>query len=368
MELRHYIRMLGRGWWIIALAALSGLLLALARSYVTEPQYRTSTRLLLSPDLAQIQSGQELYAVTTLQNRSTVATISEIMKSGTEFKAIGQTLNLPPGEIFHYKNSAVTIPEASVLELFVDGPDPEITALLANNMAGRAIDYVNQTYPVYRLTVLDAALAPSVALTPKPLRDGMLSLILGGVLGAVLAVIQEQLRTPLHALRRRNITDSVSTAFTRRHFDQQARETLARVQTASLGLIYLDGLVDLTETTSAPIIQRVLRQVHTILRNELRGNDSIGRWDASTFAILLPDTSESAATRTLNRILVALSAPLDAGADREAIRLIPYAGGATRTEEMLYPQLTEEAQHALDRSYRSGENKVLFAAVQPQSA
>lgn len=368
MELRHYLRMVRRGWWIIALAALSALVLALAKSYVTQPSYRTSARLLVSPNLLQIESGQEIYSVAALQNRTIVTTISEMLNSGSKFKEVGATLNLPPNEIFHYKNSAVTIPEANVLELFVDGPDAQITALLANTMAQATIDDVNQIYPVYRLTVLDAALPPSSPENPKPVRDAGLALILGGVLGAVLAILQEQLRLPLEALRRRNTIDAVSTAYTRRYFDQQAKETLERVGTASLGIVYLDGLQDMMETLPAPVIQRVLRQVKTTLRNELRGNDIIGRWNATSFAVLLPDTPESAAARTLDRILSALSQPIDAGMDDQTFRLTPYAGGATRQNTITYAQLTEDAEAALARSYRNGEKNVLFSVAEPQSA
>ncbi len=368
MELRHYMRMLMRGWWIIALAALSALILALAKAYVTVPQYRTSARLMVSPDFAQIEQGQQIYSTTALQNRTIVTTIAEVLNSGSKFKEVGARLNLPPKEIFHYKSSAVTIPEANVLELFVDGPDPEIVTLLANGMAQQTIDEIDQTIPVYTLSILDAALPPTAAQSPKPMRDASLALILGGVFGAVLAIVQEQLRQPLQALRRRNTTDPISTAYTRRHFDQQAKEILGRVETASLGIVYLDGLQDSLENLSAPVIQRVLRQVKTILRNELRGNDLIGRWDTTSFVVLLPDTPESAASRTLERILTTLSQPIETGLENETLKLTPYSGAATRRPGMTYTQLSEEAEAALASSYRNGEKKVLFSVAEPQSA
>jgi diguanylate cyclase (GGDEF)-like protein len=362
------MRMLWRGWWIIALAALSALILALAKAYVTVPQYRTSARLMVSPDFAQIETGQQIYSTTALQNRTIVTTIAEVLNSGSKFKEVGARLNLPPNEIFHYKQSAVPIPEANVLQLYVDGPDPEIVTLLANGMAQQTIDEIDQTIPVYTLSVLDAALVPDSAESPKPMRDATLALILGAVFGAVLAIVQEQLRLPLEALRRRNTTDPVSTAYTRRYFDQHAKETLARVETASLGIVYLDGLQDSMENLSPPVIQRLLRQVKTILRNELRGNDLIGRWDTTSFAVLLPDTPESAASRTLERILTTLSQPIETGMDNETLKLTPYSGAATRRVGMTYTQLAEEAEAALASSYRNGEKNVIFSVAEPQSA
>ncbi|MBM7843055.1 YveK family protein [Herpetosiphon giganteus] len=364
MEFRHYLRMLGRGWWLIALAALTGATLALARSYVTEPEYRTRTRLLLSPNLARVDSGQELYSVTTLQNRTIVNTIAEILNSGSPFKETGGGLNLPPSEVVRYKNNAVTVPEANVLEVYVDGPDANTTALLANSLAQRTIDFVDQKYPSYSLTVLDPALPSSVPQSPKPVRDTTLALILGAVVGAIIAIVQAQLKTPLEALRRRSTIDAISTAFTRRHFDQQAKDALGRSSIASLGLVYLDGMQDVIDSMPAPVVQRVLRHAKNVLRNELRGNDIIGRWDNTTFSILLPETPEIAATRTLDRILNALDQPVETGIDDVVVKLTPYAGGATRRNNMAYGQLVEEAEAALTRSYRSGEKNVLFSAVE----
>lgn len=367
MELRHYIQMLGRGWWIITLAALSAMILSLARDYATPSQYRASARLLFSPDISQIDSGQVIYSITALQNRTIITTISEILNSGSKFKETGAALNLPPSEIFRYKNSAVTVPEANVLELFVEGPDAEMTALLANGFAQRTISYADQAYPVFQLTILDAALPPSSPESPKPLRDALLAVILGAVAGAVLAVLQEQLRLPMEAIRRRKMTDPVSTAYTRRYFDEVAKGTLERVETASLGLVYLDGLQDIMDTLPPAVTQRILRQTKTILHNELRGNDVVGRWDTTTLAVLLAGTSEAAAERTLARILEALSQPIEAGPDKEQFRLTPYAGGATHRKGMNYAQLAEEAQSSLSHSFRTGEKAVLFTA-EPQSA
>lgn len=362
MELRHYLRMLMRGWWIIALAALSGIILALANSYVTKPQYRTGLRILISPNISAIDEGQVVYTNTTIQQR-VVATLAELLNSGTFFKEAGAAIDIGRPEIFDYNNSAVTVPEANVVELFVSGPDPDTTALLANTFAQRMIEYYAQTTPIYSLTVLDPALSPTSPQKPKPLRDALLAGILGGVLGAVIAIIQEQLRMPIESLRRRSMIDAISGARTRRYFDQQARETLGRVEVGSLSLIYLDGLQEVLDTMPASVAQRVLRNVKTTLSNELRGNDMVGRWDNTTFSILLPETPANAATSTINRILSSLSKPIDGGMDDITVNLNPYAGGATytRQEPRSYLELVQEAEEAVKRSYRSGEHGVLFA-------
>lgn len=363
MELRHYLRMMTRGWWIISLAALSGIILALANAYVTKPQYRTSLRILISPNISTVDEGQIVYTNTTIQPR-VVGTLAELLNSGTFFKEAGAAINIGRPEIFDYKNTAVTVPEANVVELFVDGPDTETTALLANTFAQRMIEYNAQRTPIYTLTVLDPALPPSSPERPKPLRDALLAGILGAVLGAVIVIAQEQIKTPIEALRRRSTIDAVSSAYTRRAFDQKSREVLSQLRVGSLGLIYLDGLQEVLDGMPAPVSQRILRSVKTTLNNELRGNDTVGRWDNTTFALLLPETPERAATSTLTRIVNALSKPIECGMDDMTVSLTPYAGGATYTKEnpRSYVQLVEEAEEAVKRSYRSGEKGVSFAA------
>lgn len=348
--------MLLNGWWLIALAALSALMLALASAYVEVPRYRTSTRLIVSPNASQINSGQFIYSIDTLDKRSIVTTYSEVLNSQRLFEETGTALGVSASELSQYNHSTVVIPEANILELYVDGPDPALTAQLSNNLAQRSIVYVHQAYQVYDLNVLDPAAVPGAAYSPKPVRDAGLATVLGMVLGAVLAVLQEQLKLPLEALRRRNTRDPVSLALNRRTFEQTLKEAMQTAGVASLGLIHLDGLSELMDSVPQPAIQRILRQGTNILRRELRGSDIVGRWNPTTFAILLVSTPEQAAARTFERIRDSLARPLDLGFDDELVRLTPFAGVAARSDTMSATELIEQAEAALKRAVRTGDS------------
>ncbi len=361
MQLRHYIRLLLGGWWIIILAALSGLTLALASAYVEQPRYRTSARLIVSPNPTLINSGQFIYSIDTLDKRSIVTTYSEVLNSSRLFDETGRALKIAPGEMTNYNHSTVVIPEANILELFVDGPNPEVTALLANSLSQRAIDYVRAVYQVYDLDVLDPADVPTSAFSPRPARDAALALVLGGVIGAVLAILEEQLKLPLEALRRRNTLDPVSQALNHRAFEQTAKGALLDIETATLGLIGLEGMREILDTMPSPASQRVLREIRLILRNELRGSDIISRWNDTTFAVLLLGTPEQPAARTLERITLALRRPLRTGFEDETVGVKPYIGAATAHGSISFSALAEAAETALRKSSRAIDPNVLLA-------
>ena len=100
-----------------------------------------------------------------------------------------------------YTVNAVVLPEASVVELFVDGPNPEVSALLANSIGQQGMLFFQSEYSsIYSVRFLDIAETPSSPFTPVPVRDAVVAALLGLSIGAMLAVGYEQFRI---LLRRR---------------------------------------------------------------------------------------------------------------------------------------------------------------------
>ena len=334
MELRYYLRMLQRGWWIIAITALAALNVALVAAYVATPIYQASARFVVSPNPELIKAADVLNSLATLDKRSIVSTYAEFLQSARIFQETVAGLGLNPDDLSDYSVLAVVLPDANILELSVEGPDPQLTALLANNVGQRGIDYIKTYYQVYDITMLDPATPPTEPISPQPVRDAGLSLVLGAVLGIALAILSEQIRIPLDAYRQRRILDSASGAYNQRHFQHVLEDEVAQRPEGilSLALLQLNGLKDLIDTLPQPLMQRVLRQATATLRKELRGNDIVGRWDDICFAILLPSTPGAAAIRTLERIRLALSNPitLESGVfnANETLNLEPQIGVA----------------------------------------
>jgi diguanylate cyclase (GGDEF)-like protein len=325
-------------------------------SYLAVPQYRASAKLIVSPN-ASLESGQDIVdSLSALDRRSIVSTYAEVLSSQRMFEEAGAALQLTPERLSLYTRQAVVLPDASVLELSVVGPNPAIATLLANHIGQGAIDYISQLNQVYDVKFLDIASVPDEPFTPQPIRDVALALALGLIGGSVLAIASEQLRIPLEALRRRNMMDSASSAYNRRYFQRRLEEEMARHQTSnvSLGLVQLTGLRDLMDTLPPVVTQKMLHQVTGTLRDELRGNDSVGRWDEMSFAVLLPATPGAAAARTLERIHRALSKPMAVEGQGELISLDPHIGVAACQGTQAPRLLAERAEAALERARQNG--------------
>jgi diguanylate cyclase (GGDEF)-like protein len=88
------------------------------------------------------------------------------------------------------------------------------------------------------------------------------------------------------------------------------------------------------------------------LRNELRGNDIVGRWGDVEFAVMLPSTPAAAAERTLNRIRVALSEPLFISHTKETVHLLPYTAVTVSKPQEAVASLIERAEIELVEARR----------------
>ena len=364
MEIRLYFQMLLRGWWLILSAALAAISISLALSYVTVPQYRAAAHLIISPNSTIAASADVVRSLDTLDRLSTVSTYAEILGSSHIYDETLAALNIKAVDLADYSRSAVVLPNSSVLEISVSGPNPKVASQLANALGRQTISYTRNMNQVYTVDFLDTATAPTDPTTPQPLRDGSLALVLGVAVGGVLAILREQIQTPIEALRTRGQVDHASSAFNRRYFQRDLEETQARSNgNVGLGLIHLEGLNGLVDSLPPRVSERLLQNITARLRKELRGNDRIGRWSDLQFAVLLPSTPPQAADRTLERIRLSLLETVQLDQINSPVFLEPYVGVVVSTAQETSQSLIERAEKALE----SGRQKH-FADANGQAA
>lgn len=361
MEIRHYLKMLRKGWWIVALTALLALNAAFITSYFTEPTYLASAKFIVSPNPAIATEYDIVNSLEALDKRSTVATYGEFLNSRGVYLDAIEALGLDEAQLEDYKAAAVVLPEANVLELTVTGPDPRLAADLANTIGSLTIDSVNRLYRAYSVSVLDAASPPLVPISPQPLRDASLALALGLIVGVSLAILSEQIRIPLDTYRNRLRIDTTTGVYKRQYFETLLEDEIAKNpdQALALGIIELSGLRELTETLPVNALQWILSEVTAILRKELRGNDEIARWDKTSFAILLPSTSSTAANRTFDRIYQSLTRLVELSQYGITLKLDPHIGGAVYSNGMPADDLLVQAEEVLKTARQTAENDVL---------
>lgn len=361
MEIKMYLRMLQRGWWLVVLCPLVAMAVALTLDYISKPTYAATARYVVSPDAA-IGDSDVLDSINILDKRSIVTTYAAVLNSDTIFTQAIVDLKLDPVQVNGYLRSAIVLPETNVLEVSVEGFDPELTMMLNNGIGKQAITYIDGLNQGFNIRVLDPAQMPTVPIRPQPVRDISLAIVFGAVLGVSLAIIREQLISPIDAFVKRNTMDQDSGVFSRQYFDQKMDEILARsalIGYHTLGLVHLEGLVDYLDVIPKPLEQQVLRQIAKTLNNELRGNDMVGRWDGATFSVLLPGTSAKAAVITLGRVQTMLSGFINVG-DTEVIQLNPKIGLAERLGSEPSNVLRNNAEQALKQAIVGNLNLIFY--------
>jgi diguanylate cyclase (GGDEF)-like protein len=336
MNIKMYFRMIQKGWWIIVLTVLATLNVILIIDMFSSPIYEATTRMIVLPNAESFAGKDFVSSLSSLDNSSIVTTYADVFDSEFNQQAFINTLNLTEDEIAEYSQSTVVLPDSNVLEIYVTGPNAEITAQWANGVARTGIDYMRNLYQVYEVNILDAAVVPTEPISPKPARDLSLGGVLGLLVGVILAILRDQLRIPLEAYRQRRLVDSQSGAFNREHFEtllaEQTEKSAGEGGVFSLVMIKLEGLMEFYDTLPQQVLNRLLTDVVGVLRAGLRGNDSVGRWDESTFSLLLPDTPVKAAETIKGRLLKALTPPMALASLDEKIALRPAVGVAEFTK------------------------------------
>ncbi len=365
MELRLYLQMLRRGWWMVVLTALAATTVALALSFMATPIYRASTTLVVSPNVEAYSAQDQAKIVSSLvalDKRSIVGTYAEVLNSARIYKDALAELGLSEEQAEQYTHVAVVLPDANILELSVEGPDPVLTAALANKIGRNAVRYISDLYSVYRINILDPASVPTKPVRPQPARDAALAFTLGVLLGALLVFVWEQLRTPLEELLARTKIDPASEVYNRRGFEDQLDRFVRNAPRtpASLALVRLEELATYMEVLPQPVVQQLLREVARIMKKELRGQDIVGRWDDITFAALLPETTDTAAEHAIRRVYRELQRPLMVGPEEDPLHLDPRIGIGVRYGGEPVTVLIERAAQALEEASHGGEGLVLF--------
>jgi diguanylate cyclase (GGDEF)-like protein len=236
---------------------------------------------------------------------------------------------------------------------------------LANAIGQHAVEYVHSLYQVYDLSVLDAASPPTVPISPQPLRSAGVALVIGLAIGVVLALLREMARTPISSFVRQRGMDEVSLALNRKAFEHKLSEVaFASPQDFSLSVVHLNGLSQYINVLPQSTQQRIFRGVTQVLRNQLRGIDTIGRWNDLDFIVLLSDTPGTAAMNTMERVRMALSYPVSIDGSGEEILLDPQIGIAEYRVGDTAQSMIKNIQWALDVA-KKNNGMYLLKASQP---
>jgi tyrosine-protein kinase len=199
VELRDYLKVVRRRWRLIVTSLLVVVAVAALVTIRTTPEYQSRARLFVS---TTDQSASEAFQGGNFAIQR-VSSYADLVNGQELASRVIDKLDLkmtPPQ--LSGKMTATVVPDSVILEISVTDPDPalarQITQAAAQELAGFVSELETPpgkaNAPV-KATIVDAANLPTSPVSPQPLRNIGLAIVLGLLLGIGLAVVRELLDT-----------------------------------------------------------------------------------------------------------------------------------------------------------------------------
>lgn len=298
MELKTFLQILLRKWWVVIPTFLITLTSGVVSTYTKTPIYSATTTYVVVPSSSFSDTKDFASGLDMLGRRDEIATtFAEIASSRTLKERALSSLSLQSGG--DYSVSSRLRAGTSIIEIVVEGPDPAIVRDLANATGASVEEYVQGLYEVFALVPLDQASTPRSPVRPNKNQNLTLAAILGLVLGAGLAFLSEYLEAPLSSVVSVSIIDDETGIYNREYFLQRLGVEMTRArrnrQPLSLGLLRIDNLSLIRGANSSKVRAELLRQVAMLASQNVREEDIVARLEEDVIALLLADmTGENA--------------------------------------------------------------------------
>ncbi|ACZ89223.1 polysaccharide biosynthesis tyrosine autokinase [Streptosporangium roseum] len=199
MELLHYVRLVRRNWLFILLALIISVATALVVTENTPPKYVASTSMLISGQdrKGSLSTAYQAGALSAQRVKSYASLL-------TSRRVVGQITAEEDVERLQKNITAEAIPDTVLLRATVTDTDPARAAQLANALSitfTQLIDQIERPSPnsraTIKITVVDQADVPKEPVSPKPLINLALALVIWLFTSIGLLVLRDYLDTTI---------------------------------------------------------------------------------------------------------------------------------------------------------------------------
>ena len=195
MESRLILRSMTRRWWIFLTVLLITVGVTLFLTLRQTPIYRAKGTYIIRLS-SEITDAKTVSTVLDSLNRyaDIQGTYSEIAMSQMIKRQAGSKMELPGSELRKLSVSSRTLPGSKILEITVEGENPELLRDFTKVVGEETMASVNALYPSYELTPLDPPNAPNTPISPKIPFNLVVGTLLGAFLGFAALLISSWLR------------------------------------------------------------------------------------------------------------------------------------------------------------------------------
>jgi diguanylate cyclase (GGDEF)-like protein len=365
MELKIYLRILLRKWWIVLPIFLITFTVTIVLTFTQSPTYQATATFVTVPSSAFEDLWNFVGGLDVLSGRTEIAsTYVEVATSHLIKREAANELNLPWDQWGRLSVDSQLRAGTNVIEIAVEGSDPVLVRDFANVVGAKTMAYVQELYEVYDLRPLDQATLPASPIKPNKALYLALGAIFGLALGVGLASLSEYLQTPLESMTNLGILDNETGAYNKRYFRQRLGEEMSRARRnkypLSLALMNVDQLEVMGTPFSSQVRSEALRKVAVFLKQYLREEDVLARFDGTVFGFLLPDMPGEEAKAVVEKLQTRMAwTPLEMEKSGVKLNLSGAAGvvacqhNGTGQDEFL-----DKADRALQQAEAAGYGKV----------
>ena len=363
MELKAYLRILRRKWWIVLPTFLITFVSALAFTVNQLPVYRATATFIVRVAFVLQDDRSVLSALDTLSRRVEIAnTFGEVATSRLMKNMVANNLGLSPELRRGLSVGSRLLAGTNILEISAEGSDPALVGDFANEIGSGTMDYVQSLYEAYELEPLDEAIKPSSPVAPNRVLNLSLGGIFGLALGIGLAFLLEYLQSPLPRAANFGILDDETGVYNRHYFMLRLRQEMSRARRnrypLSIALINFNprGMLDASSST---VRSETLRRTAAFVESCLRDEDIMARLGDTVFALMLPDIPGDTAIKTVEILQTGLdSTPLELEKSGVTLNVDSVAGVVAVHNGVAPDELLSRAQLALEDAQTAAHGKV----------
>jgi len=200
MELRTYLRVLFKYWWLVLIVFVIALGFTAWFTFSQVPIFESSATFIVRPTLSAEDARSELSGLDVLGRQGDIASTFAEMANSRQIKdKAAERLGISSSQRRSLSVDSQLVAGTYLLKITVEGPDPELIRDFANMVGDETIEFVEELYVTYELVTLDPATVPSLPSTPNKILNLALGAALGLVLGGGLAFLAYYLQSPSDA-------------------------------------------------------------------------------------------------------------------------------------------------------------------------